>query len=60
MVLTPNQLSPDTEALPREPRGVHEWEYGGREGGGNHSLFIFFMWLSLLLRSYQAPSSVVV
>lgn len=31
-----------------------------RKGEGTHSLFIFFMWLSVFLRSYQAPFSVVV
>lgn len=41
------------------PSGCVRSDEGGRGGGGgcNHSLFIFFMWLSFfLLRSYQRLS----
>lgn len=56
MVLSRNQASPDTEALPMSLRACTP----GVGGGGNHSLFIFSCGFLSFLQSYQAASSVVV
>lgn len=63
MVLTPNQASPDTEALLMSLRACTQ-RVGGRrkeeEVEVTTAYFFFFMWLSLFLRNYQAASSVAV